>query len=254
MKPHHEYEQEGERGATPVEGSSSDRLGASAFPGREPGPAAAVVEARAPMADLAAWLDGLADEDDSVAVADEPEAAPRGCREAEELLLALAAVERPRPVTTALPVRATATPRLPVDSLARRFDARRLAERLLADSQQHAVLAADPFDLLAAQAGLDALSEDLLAQLLTGLAGAPTGDDMAAAVGAGERGLLALLALQLYVQGTKVRQERRPSETPLDPRHVALGERDERLLEVLAVPHAASRPLGERRPRGRPRR
>lgn len=254
MKPRHEYEQEGERRNSLAESSSSDRLGAPAFPGREPGPAAAVVEARAPMADLAAWLDGLADEDDSVAVVDAPEAAPRGCREAEELLLALAAVERPRPVTMARSVRSTATAHASAEVLARRFDARRLAERLLADSQQYAVLAADPSDLLAAQAGLDALSEDLLAQLLTGLAGAPTGTDVAAAVGAGERGLLALLALQLYVQETKARQERRPSETPLDPRHDALGERDERLLQVLAVPHAASRPLGERRPRGRPRR
>ncbi len=255
MKPRHEHEQEGERRCGLADGSASERLGASAFPGREPGTPAAVVETRAPMADLAAWLDGLtAADDDGAAPPDGPEGPHHVCPEADELLLALAEVDR-RPRTPSVrPSRSAQTLGAPPQTLALRYDARLLAERLLAESQQHAVLEAEPFELLEAQGGLDAMSEDLLARLLAGLAASPLGADVGASVGAAERGLLALLALQLYVQESKVRQARRPADpnpvTQADP----VGERDERLLEVLAVPHAASRPLGERRPRGRPRR
>lgn len=254
MKPRHEHEQEGERRCGLADGSASERLGASAFPGREPGTPATVVETRAPMADLAAWLDGLTADDDGAALPDGPEGPQHVCPEADELLLALAEVDRLPRTPSRRPARSALTGGSPSQPLARRYDARLLAERLLADSQHHAVLEADPFELLEAQCGLDAMSEDLLARLLTGLATSPLGADVGASVGATERGLLALLALQLYVQEAKVRQARRPADpnpvTQADP----VAERDERLLEVLAVPHAASRPLGERRPRGRPRR
>lgn len=252
MKPRHEHEQEGERRSGMADASASERLGAPAHPGREPGVAGAVVEPRAPMADLAAWLETFGDDDELAASPRDVDAA-RPCHEAEELLLALAEVDaqpRPREARASRSSLATA----PGKFVARRYDARLLAERLLAESQQHAVLAAAPTDLLAAQSRLDAMSEDLLAQLLAGLAAAPLESDVASSLGGPERGLLALLALQLYVQESKVRQSRRPVDTgPVSSPPVG-GERDERLLEVLAVPHAASRPLGERRPRGRPRR
>jgi hypothetical protein len=175
------------------------------------------------------------------------------CHEAEELLLALAEVEaapRAREVRAVRASFATA----PANLATRRYDARVLAERLLAESQHHAVLSAAPTDLLAAQANLDAMSEDLLAQLLASLAAGSYGSDGVPSMGGHERGLLALLALQLYVQESKVRQARRRVDATLLHAARVGGDEDERLLEVLAVPHAASRPVGERRPRGRPRR
>ncbi len=256
MKPPHEHGQEGERRSGSADASASERLGVAARPGGEPDVAAANVACRAPMADLAAWLEELADDrdddhDDGGAPRVDDSAPLRSCREAEELLLALAQVDGAPRRASLRPERRGGADLVPP---VRRYDARVLAERLLAETQQHAVLAAPSADLLAAQAGLDSISEDLLARLLSGLSAPRVGSDVASAVGGTERGLLALLALQLYVERTKLRRERRFVEKVPTAQPDPVGARDERLLEVLAVPHAASRPLGERRPRGRPRR
>lgn len=262
MKPRHEHEQEGERRSVTADASASERLERTAFPGREPGARAAVAESPVPMSDLAAWLERLEDGDElgSEPARDAgraPAEVVRVCPEAEELLLALAEVcPAPRGARAKEAASLLETPATARDGhrAPRRFDARLLAERLLAESQQHAVASAAPADLLAAQGGLDALSEDLLAELLAGLAVTATSSDSASTVGSHERGLLALLALQLYVHETKARQARRVPEVPTEAHVDAHGEDDERLLEALAVPHAASMPIGERRPRGRPRR
>jgi hypothetical protein len=204
--------------------------------------------------DLGAWLEALE--------AGEPELSPghgapswRSLLEADELSLALEEVSRERIAHDAEPapmaarrMNARGTAAIP------RFDARTLAERLLAESQQHAILEAAPADLLAAQLGTDALSEELLARLLEGIVTGPFGSDEFAVRGPTERGLLALLALQLYVHEARSRVRRNEPEEAPPPAPEPAVVRDARLLEKLAVPHAASRPLGERRPRGRPRR
>jgi hypothetical protein len=204
--------------------------------------------------DLGAWLDALEP--------DEPEMQPleglpswRARCEADELSLVLEEVSRERRGHELGPMpmgdRGTATL---ASTSTPRFDARKLAERLLAESQQHAILEAEPADLLAAQLGTDALSEELLAHLLEGIVTGPFGCDEFAARGPTERGLLALLALQLYVHEARSRVRRSDPEEAAEPVPEPAVVRDARLLEMLAVPHAASRPLGERRPRGRPRR
>jgi hypothetical protein len=209
----------------------------------------------AAVTDLDAWLDAL-DEDDQPGIGEHEESAtlsPRALREADELELALAEVCPRLRGEVATPFIAPRASRRPLGRPAR-FDARALAERLLAESQQHAVLEAEPAELLAAQLGSDALSEELLARLLEGVVPTSTGRDTLAAHGPTERGLLALLALQLYVHEARRRTAAPPvpesTPVPTEPAVVT----DARLLQVLAVPHAASRPLGERRPRGRPRR
>jgi hypothetical protein len=250
MKPRHGNEQGDPRGAA-VDGMTSARSGRLEAPGAEP--ERLETQVGSPMTDLGAWLEAL--EDDGPVV----ETVPCGARsekallEAQELAVALAEV---RPLTREHAAASLAVPRSTKrhSAPAQRFDSRTLAERLLAESQQHAVLEAEPAELLAAQLGSDALSEELLARLLEGVVQGPFGNDTLAAHGPAEKGLLALLALQLYVHQSRRRsvavEPPAAPEAPTEPGVV----RDARLLEVLAVPHAASRPLGERRPRGRPRR
>ena len=204
--------------------------------------------------DLGAWLDAL-EVDEVPAKADEGEASPHAARDAEELTMVLAEVARERQArSTDLPVLLERGAAARVAPPPRRFDARVLAEWLLSGSQQHAVLEAEPAALVAAQLRADALSEELLARLLEGVVAGPFGRDELATRGPSNRGLLALLALQLYVHEVRRRVRRpEPEEGPNSVPEPAVV-RDARLLEKLAVPHEGARPLGERRPRGRPRR
>jgi hypothetical protein len=251
MKPRHGSEQEEFRGAS-LDAASSQRSGAATAPGAEPGDRTALVESKTATTDLVAWLDALESNEPEWAderTSDESFAATHG-REAQELLLALATVEPQRPsLAPSAARRSRPSGRVP----SRHFDARVLAERLLADTQRSAVLGADPEELFAAQVSADAFSHDVLERLLGGLAGYPHGDDEGAFTGPTERGLLALLALQLYVHEAS-RRPRSPSVEHEPQTDVTTPVvHDMRLLESLAVPHEASRPLGERRPRGRPR-
>jgi len=204
--------------------------------------------------DLGAWLEALDVEEPALEVAP-GEPSRHAVRDADELAMVLEEVVRERrgagaeapPSLARRPVsRSTPPPR--------RFDARTLAERLLAESQQHAILEAEPAELLAAQLGTDALSEELLARLLEGIVVGPFGHDELASRGPSERGLLALLALQLYAHEARRRVRRNEPEEAPPPAPEPAVVRDARLLEMLAVPHEGARPLDERRPRGRPRR
>lgn len=254
MKPRPGNEQGDPRGAA-ADGMLSGRSGGLDSPGPEPERRDA--ENASPMTDLGAWIAALDDHEPIVETVPSGARSERALLEAQELAAALAEL---RPRVAARPPRvALTTPRVSKRSStpplsARHFDARTLAERLLEESHRHAVLEAAPAELLAAQLGSDALSEELLARLLEAIVQGPFGDDATAAHGASEKGLLALLALQLYVQRPRRRSivavSPEPPHAPMNPGVV----RDARLLHVLAVPHAASRPLGERRPRGRPRR
>jgi hypothetical protein len=204
--------------------------------------------------DLGEWLEALDVEEPALEVAP-GELSRHAVRDADELAMVLEEVVRERrgsgtEVTQSLVRRSSPRTTAP----ACRFDARTLAERLLAESQQHAILEAEPADLLAAQLGTDALSEELLARLLEGIVVGPFGHDELASRGPTERGLLALLALQLYVHEARRRVRRNEPEEAPPPAPEPAVVRDARLLESLATPHEASRPLGERRPRGRPRR
>ena len=251
MKPRHGSEQEEFRGES-LDAASSERSGAAMAPGAEPGDRTALVETKKATTDLVAWLDALESNEPDWAderTSDETVVAAHG-REAHELLLALATVDPQRP---SLAPSAARRPRPSGRMPSRHFDARVLAERLLAETQRSAVLGADPEELFAAQVGADAFSQEILERLLGGLAVYPHGDDERALTGPTERGLLALLALQLYVHEASRRPQSPSVEHGPQTEVTTPVVHDTRLLEALAVPHEASRPLGERRPRGRPR-
>ena len=249
-----------EHEATDLGARASAESGRREASGTEPGaPRAGLDPARAPEPDL--WLGALDALDrewmDPNFDGCDDEAAPcaEACREAEELLTALADVatsKRRHGQVERAPHVASSSPHGPTGW--RSFDARILAERLLAESRWEPLRETDPAELLAAQLGLGAIGEELLARLLEGLVAGPHGSDEASPERPLERGLLLLLALELHAHEARgrnvppvTRGPRAPEEKP--PRHA-----DGRLLEVLAVPHAASRPVAEKRPRGRPRR
>lgn len=240
---------EGDPQGAPLDGACSARSSSEAAVNTARGAVASPDEC-----DLGAWLDALEPgEPEPLPLAGQP--SWRSLCEAEELSMVLEEVVRERRGHESAPAQMTGRRSAPRGATpSPRFDARTLAERLLAESQQHAILEAEPADLLAAQLGTDALSEELLARLLEGIVSGPFGSDEFAARGPTERGLLALLALQLYVHEARSRVRRNEPEAVPPPTPEPAVVRDARLLETLAVPHAASRPLGERRPRGRPRR
>lgn len=257
MKPRNGSEQ-GEFRGLGLDGASSERSGDATVPGSEPGHRRALVEPQRSTTDLAAWLDALDPVDvfecDSLDSFDEEDGASNpDCREADELLLALAVVDSaPRVNAESSANFARMVPFVRQGLPSRQFDARVLAERLLAEIQQHDVFDAHPEALLAAHVGTASLSLEALDRLLEGLATTSQGCDEGALTGASERGLLALLALQLYVHEAASRPRVRHVVQEPQDEVVAPVVHDSRLLESLAVPHEATRPLGERRPRGRP--
>lgn len=261
MKPRDGSEQ-GDWGAVASTASSFDCDRNVSAPGRGPDGAAGNVdqgETHVDGVDLATWLDAL-DQDSSYVVHGEPDegcpASDRHGAEADELVLALATLATlapaarpsrrppPRDVRPDGPAKFRGKPEL--------FDRNVLAERMLLEGQRHAVEQAVPDELLLAHVGTAALSAEVMRRLLSGLAGFGHGSDEAAVAGPGERGLLALLTLELYAADSRKRHALSQAVPEIPQNAAAPSMGDDRLRQTLALPHEATRPLGERRPRGSP--